>query len=123
MFEKIVAHSKVTCFTGPPRPTALGWWTNDTAFLRPPRRELLARLAEYDDVIEVVANTFAFAAIKQDRTAIAWGADDSELFPRPRGPGQQRIGQIARNGHDEEEQKTPDVLSNSYVAEEVDNIH
>ena len=31
---------------------------------------------EYDDVIEVVANTFAFAAIKQDRTAIAWGADE-----------------------------------------------
>jgi len=32
---------------------------------------------EYDDVIEVVANTFAFAAIRQDRTVIAWGADDA----------------------------------------------
>jgi len=32
---------------------------------------------EYDDVIEVVANTFAFAAIRQDRTVIAWGSDES----------------------------------------------
>jgi len=32
---------------------------------------------EYDDVIEVTANTFAFAAIRQDRTVIAWGADES----------------------------------------------
>jgi hypothetical protein len=32
---------------------------------------------EYDDVIDVVGNTFAFAAIKQDRTVVAWGADES----------------------------------------------